>query len=411
MMNPSTFENNQELKRLTKIVERYTLCDHCIARLCTHRHDNETFKEAGYRFRSQTTTISETKVEDCYLCNGLFNELDDFYILAEESIKEYEFQSFLIGCHIDEEIARKEKQLIEDFALTDTVSVKQEINEYVGIRIEENMDKTVDFNHPDIMIIINTQFNVVTLQIKSLFLYGRYTKWKRGIPQTKWFCRRCHGKGCRYCEYSGKLYENSVEELIALPVVKATEAADESFHGAGREDIDVRMLGTGRPFVLEVKQPKKRNIDLKEIKKQITQESKKEVMANTLSYTDSSDIARIKQAHFNKVYELRMQMTTPIQKEKLKKVALSLQGTTINQLTPTRVAKRRAEKVRQRQIYHCEVLDVGRTCAVLQIEAESGTYIKELVTGDNGRTQPNLSDLLKQTCVVDSLDVIEIKGE
>jgi tRNA pseudouridine synthase 10 len=28
-------------------------------------------------------------------------------------------------------------------------------------------------------------------------------------------------------------------------------------HAAGREDIDVRMLGTGRPFVFEIINPKK----------------------------------------------------------------------------------------------------------------------------------------------------------
>ena len=49
--------------------------------------------------------------------------------------------------------------------------------------------------------------------------------------------------------------------------------------------------------------------------------------------------------------------------------------------------------------------------ASLEIETESGTYIKELVTGDEGRTQPNISDLLDDTCVVETLDVIEVKGE
>ena len=34
--------------------------------------------------------------------------------------------------------------------------------------------------------------------------------------------------------------------------------ADELFlHGSGREDIDVRMLGDGRPFILEFINPKK----------------------------------------------------------------------------------------------------------------------------------------------------------
>ena len=83
-------------------------------------------------------------------------------------------------------------------------------------------------------------------------------KYSREIPQTKWFCRICRGKGCRKCNYTGTLYEQSIEELIAKYFLEETKASDESFHGAGREDIDVRMLGNGRPFVLEVKDPAKR---------------------------------------------------------------------------------------------------------------------------------------------------------
>jgi tRNA pseudouridine synthase 10 len=252
---------------------------------------------------------------------------------------------------------------------------------------------------------------VVDLQIKPVYLFGRYNKYERGIPQTKWFCRRCHGKGCRYCKYSGKLYEHSVEEFIAHPLLKAAQAEDESFHGAGREDIDVRMLGTGRPFVIELKNPKKRSFDLESITKEITKESNNTVAVQSLKYTDSLDIARIKEAHFQKVYVVKIHASVPIQKEKLKKVAQSLQGTTINQQTPTRVAKRRAKKVRKRQIYRCNVLEVEETMALLEIESESGTYIKELVTGDDGKTQPNISALMETACSVDTLDVKQVKGE
>ena len=52
--------------------------------------------------------------------------------------------------------------------------------------------------------------------------------------------------------------EISVEELIAKIALKYTKSDDESFHGCGREDIDALMLGRGRPFVLELKNPKKR---------------------------------------------------------------------------------------------------------------------------------------------------------
>ena len=407
----SKIKENIDKKNIPILLDEYHLCDHCIGRLCTRREKNETFQDAGKRYRTKNTNIKENPVNQCELCQGLLNELPDFLHLAQHAISDYEFTSFLIGCIIDEDILLKEQNIIQKFDLTDTASIKQEINEYIGLILEDEPIRVVDFKHPDIMIIVNTQFNIVSLQIKPLCVYGRYSKYRRDLPQTKWFCRRCHGKGCRYCNYTGKLYQDSVEELIAHSFIKYAQAEDESFHGAGREDIDVRMLGSGRPFVLEIKDPKKRTVSLLKIKEEIEQESNGDVKVNSLKCTDSSDISRIKLAHFQKVYVVKIHAPVPIQKEKLKKVALSLQGTTINQQTPTRVEKRRANKIRRRQIYRCTVLEVDGTMASLEIESESGTYIKELVTGDNGRTQPNISQLLNIACEVKSLDVKEVKGE
>ena len=47
--------------------------------------------------------------------------------------------------------------------------------------------------------------------------------------------------------------------------------------------------------------------------------------------------------------------------------------------------------------------------ADLIIETQSGTYIKELITGDNGKTKPNISELIENHCTVKKLDVIKIK--
>jgi tRNA pseudouridine synthase 10 len=412
-MNSKKFdvEGNTENLSLSFPFEKYHLCDHCIGRLCTRREKNETFKDAGKRYRKNNSNIKENPVNHCELCQGLLNDLSDFLYLVNHTISEYEFTSFLIGCVIDEEILQNEQNIIQEFGLNDTASIKQEINEYIGLKLEDEPNRVVDFKHPDIMIILNTQFNVISLQIKPLYVYGRYNKYRRDLPQTKWFCRRCHGKGCRYCNYTGKLYNDSVEELIAKPFIESAQAEDEAFHGAGREDIDVRMLGSGRPFVLEIKNPKKRTISLSKITQEIERECIGSVKVNSLKMTEASDISRIKSAHFQKVYVVKIHASVPIQKEKLKKVALSLQGTTINQQTPTRVEKRRANKIRKRQIYRCNVLDVNETMASLEIESESGTYIKELVTGDNGKTQPNISQLLNIACEVESLDVKEVKGE
>ena len=49
--------------------------------------------------------------------------------------------------------------------------------------------------------------------------------------------------------------------------------------------------------------------------------------------------------------------------------------------------------------------------AILNVEAESGTYIKELISGDEGRTKPSISEMINNPCKVIELDVLEIKGE
>ena len=66
-----------------------------------------------------------------------------------------------------------------------------------------------------------------------------------------------------------KLYPESVEELSSKPLLEAAEGEKTLFHASGREDIDARMLGTGRPFVIEVSKPKKRFVNLKEIEAKI----------------------------------------------------------------------------------------------------------------------------------------------
>jgi len=53
------------------------------------------------------------------------------------------------------------------------------------------------------------------------------------------------------------MYETSVQEEIAKPILPYFRPKDYKFHSGGREDIDVRMLGDGRPFVLELISPRR----------------------------------------------------------------------------------------------------------------------------------------------------------
>jgi tRNA pseudouridine synthase 10 len=352
------------LTQAEQLLQKYRLCDSCLGRLFRKEITKGSNTEKGQWIRTQLHQKNKIPAKECWLCEGLTDEIHHFIDLITKTLEEYEFDTFLIGSKIDEDIQEKEHQLWDQLTLEDAEPIKMEINREIGKILEPQLKKTVDIPNPDIMAVIDTAYDHVTLQISSLFIYGRYRKLQRGIPQTKWPCQICLGKGCKKCNYTGKLYETTVEELIAKKALELTQGTDESFHGSGREDIDARMLGTGRPFILEVKDPKKRNIDLSLLEKDTNNALKNIIEISCLRFSNREEIARIKAAEFRKTYRVTMEAAQPLNKEKLIKVAQSLQGQLIKQLTPTRVAHRRANKIRERLIYNCTLESVEGIIAI-----------------------------------------------
>ena len=95
---------------------------------------------------------------------------------------------------------------------------------------------------------------------------------------------------------------------------------------------------------------------------------------------------------------------------------LSLKGKKLAQRTPDRVAHRRADLIRRREVVdvHEPIIETGTdntTEIELTLRCESGTYVKETIHGDNGRTQPSIASLLKAKCEVLWLDVGDIHAD
>jgi len=178
----------------------------------------------------------------------------------------------------------------------------------------------------------------------------------------------------------------------------------------GREDIDALMLGSGRPFVLEIKEPKVRKLDVQKLQDAINS-STDMIVISELRNSDSEEVVKIKSARPEKSYRVNVSFSTPIDKENLKEVVISLGGISIAQRTPQRVSHRRADMVRERTVQKLEAELLSPTEAVFDITAEAGTYIKEFVHGDDGRTVPNIAEKLGVKCKVETLDVLQIIDE
>jgi len=354
--------------------------------------------------------------EACYLCQNIFEYTQEYANKAEEILKKYEFSNFIIGTRITSEIINKEDKFKAEFSLLESESFKSHFNREVGKELTKILNKPPEFGNPDITIIFNLKADScdIDLILRSLFIYGKYTKLIRGIPQTHWDCKKCMGKGCPACNYSGKQYNTSIEELVNSEFIKESFAEDSKFHGAGREDIDVKMLGEGRPFVLELRNPVKRSLDLNKIKKKVNKLNKKKVKISKLKFSNKSQVKKMKFEAENtkKTYRALVFSETKILKgdfEKIeKKLKSVLENKKIKQQTPLRVAHRRADKVREKFIYEIDGKFLKPNLFEFNIETQGGTYIKELINGDNGRTNPSITEIFGFPLICQKLDVIKI---
>jgi len=84
-------------------------------------------------------------------------------------------------------------------------------------------------------------------------------------------------------------------------------------------------------------------------------------------------------------------------------------GAIIKQRTPTRVLHRRADKVRTKKVYDLEAKKVSEDEIELTIRGQGGLYIKELITGDEGRTTPSVAEVLGKDLTVLELTVLDVE--
>ncbi|MHC1754668.1 MAG: tRNA pseudouridine(54/55) synthase Pus10 [Methanosarcina sp.] len=422
-----------------KILHEGPICDHCMGRQFAKLSTGLSNRERGQAIKlalvlegdriyksenddsllkelvpcnasARKTLRIEGEDEQCWVCLDQFKKLDFWADEAAKALEGLEYSTFLVGTKVSGLLSENEEILWAEAGTAYAEQLKSELNREVGKRIAEKVGKDVDFENPDIVVTLDLAINKFELQVRSVYVYGRYLKKVRGIPQTRWPCRKCKGRGCESCGFTGKQYPESVDELIKGSVIEAFEAVDTAFHGSGREDIDALMLGSGRPFVVEAKSPLKRQADLEALTAKINENAAGKVEVRDLRFVEKGMIEILKSSKADKTYKLKVTFKEPVSEEKLKSCLESLSGTEIAQQTPKRVVHRRADLVRKRYVHSItldRLTDEGYAC--ITVNCEGGLYVKELISGDEGRTNPSLTGLLGVPALVEDLDVVNVE--
>lgn len=240
----------------------------------------------------------------------------------------------------------------------------------------------------------------ITCTHEPILIGGRYCKFSRHLSQTPWVVD------------GEKKMETSVQELIGKPLLQEYQVDEMKFSSSGREDADVRMLGRGRPFVVTLLNPRNPLMPadrLKEIEVSINSSSEGMITVHHLQRVNKSDFALLKEGEEHKTKEYCALIWCP---ERITADPLrALEGhkdVVVFQKTPVRVLHRRALATREKVVHSmcCELVDDHHF--KLYLSTQAGTYIKEFVHGDFGRTRPNLRSFLGQEVDILALDVNDV---
>jgi len=300
----------------------------------------------------------------------------------------YEFETFSIGMVLPAGLQEREDQLRSQLRLRGRSTIKSQLSGKIGSFIQSELDKEVDRLHPDLTAVVDLATDTVKLTTKSIFLYGRYTK-PRGLSQRRDVCERCNGRGCGACD-GGYAKAASLEAIIERKLVRLLGAQRIKFTWFGSEDPESLVYPPGRPFIAEVKNPKKRRVPYR------------------LALRTGRGLARVSGLKALKgrplsipsfSFETRAFIES---REPVDEGAIRSKGVKGTILVEYRNNK---DKVVTKRVYRMRLRARG-TRLVADIKLDGGLPVKRFVGGDS--VSPSLSELLKTPLRCQRFDILKV---
>ncbi len=382
----SSNQKFQEIISEAKMVSKdYYLCEQCLGRLYSKKMDVSSNGILGKKLR----TTLKTRNTKCYICKNLFENIDYSLKKIIDATSNFQFSSFVIGAILKPSFIDRDDFIRSKFKLQGIDSLKSNITKELSKKFSKKTKSKTDFNSPDITITFNFKDDTCEVKSKPVFLFGKYTKEKRGLEQKQKSCKNCKGKGCIRCDFHGIVNFESVEGLIAKILYKKFSSERVKISWIGGEDKNSLVLGKGRPFFAKILQPHRRKIKFSKTIKI------KEIKMKNLRVIDKLPSGSVK---FISKIQIDVLTKNPITSNTLKP---------LKQITKSPVFI--YEKLGQRNeksIYDLKYKKTTPRSFSLNIKADGGLPVKRFVDGQN--VFPNLSDLLVNPCICQKFDFHEI---
>jgi tRNA pseudouridine synthase 10 len=180
--------------------------------------------------------------------------------------------------------------------------------------------------------------------------------------------------------------------------------------------MDVRMLGSGRTFILQLGDARSlRPLLDSSILVNFSIDTGDVQVNGGLRHVDKGVLDWL---HWSTEQHLKVYRCIVWSAEcfpsNIDSVLAAVKNLKVFQRTPLRVLHRRSDNTREKYIHAIRMEMLNPHFGIVTLHASAGAYIKEFIHGDFGRTKPSFSDVVfgKQTkCDILQLDVLEVEQD
>ena len=367
---------------ISEILKNYDLCEYCTGRVISKFVGKSSSKFLGKKYIKKFNKLSKKK---CYICKNIFDNFDTMLSNIFEKSSNYDFKTYNLGIILKPSFLERDDYLKSKYKIKGIENIKFGIATELGKKISRRTKSKRVTDDPELFIQVNFKDESCVLRAKPIFVYGRYNKKIRKLPQKQGLCRSCNGVGCHNCDFKGIENTASIEGKISNFFIKRFNADQVKINWIGGEDQSSLVLGNGRPFFSKILNPKTRNqimhkssnlegVNLSELKK-ITLQPK-----GTISFKSQVSIT--------------IDTKKPISSNQLKKLKF-LENAEIKDVS-------RDKKNYHKRIYKINYKKLGKTSFILNLIIDGGISIKSFI--QNSDLTPNVSELLENQCTCDKLD-------
>jgi tRNA pseudouridine synthase 10 len=337
--------------------------------------------------------VIKTDVKVCYICRNFFRVTLPFIvdrILNSDMFKSTTgIPAIDIGTRLPFFFYENEDYIRSMFQIKGTLGIKTQINLLIREKIRKSKKYSVDHLNPALkfeVIIENDLSFSINCKAREFYLLGKYIKLDRGITQKSknWGRKDCQN----FCKLADK-YEKSIEDSIRKSVWSEYNAEDMKITWTGSEDKYSLVLGSGRPFIVKVINPKFKGLDeMKVLEKGVELYFRK-----------------IKQEEIDYYCQYRILVTIFVKlTEKIGNIGHfeDLVKTLKGEVT-FRVKNRKTA----RNIYNAKLINARENNLEISLDMDNGIPIKQFV-GGNEPIEPCLSSTFKTKCECIYFDIHDI---